>query len=75
LKLRSWDPAITTTVKLPDSLEKSLRQRLASLPLDVADASIVEAAERLGIQHVVSIDQDCDAYRNDKGEALVNLLP
>jgi predicted nucleic acid-binding protein len=40
----------------------------------LADASIAEAAERLGIQHVVSIDQDFDVYRNGKGQALVNLL-
>jgi predicted nucleic acid-binding protein len=49
-------------------------QRFASRPLDLADASIAEAAERLDIQHVVSIDQDFDVYRNGKGEALVNLL-
>lgn len=49
-------------------------QRFASLPLDLADASIAEAAERLDIQHLVSIDQDFDVYRNGKGEALVNLL-
>lgn len=49
-------------------------QRFASLPLDLANASIAEAAERLGIEHVVSIDQDFDVYRNGKGRALINLL-
>jgi predicted nucleic acid-binding protein len=49
-------------------------QRFATLPLDLADASIAEAAERLGIRHVVSIDQDFDVYRDAKGQALVNLL-
>lgn len=49
-------------------------QRFASLPLDLADASIAEAAERLGIGHVVSIDKDFDVYRDGKGQALVNLL-
>ena len=49
-------------------------QRFATLPLDLADASVAEAAERLGIQHVVSIDQDFDVYRDAKGQALVNLL-
>ena len=49
-------------------------QRFASLPLDLADASIAEAAERLAIRHVVSIDQDFDIYRDAKGHALKNLL-
>jgi hypothetical protein len=49
-------------------------QRFASLPLDLADASIAEAAERLGIRHVVSIDQDFDIYRDAKGHPLHNLL-
>ena len=49
-------------------------QRFASLPLDLADASIAEAAERLAIRYVVSIDQDFDIYRDAKGHALQNLL-
>jgi predicted nucleic acid-binding protein len=49
-------------------------QRFADLPLDLADASVAEAAERLGIRHVVSIDKDFDVYRDGKGQALVNLL-
>lgn len=49
-------------------------QRFATLPLDLADASIAESAERLGIRHVVSIDQDFDVYRDARGQALVNLL-
>lgn len=49
-------------------------QRFASLPLDLADASIAEAAERLQIRHIVSIDKDFDIYRDAKGQALVNLL-
>jgi predicted nucleic acid-binding protein len=49
-------------------------QRFADLPLDLADASVAEAAERLGIRHVVSIDRDFDVYRDNKGQALQNLL-
>ena len=49
-------------------------QRFASLPLDLADASIAEAAERLQIRHVVSIAKDFDIYRDAKGQPLVNLL-
>lgn len=49
-------------------------QRFDSLPLDLADASIAEAAERLIIRHIVSIDKDVDVYRDAKGNALHNLL-
>lgn len=49
-------------------------QRFASLPLDLADASVAEAAERLQIRHIVSIDKDFEVYRDAKGLALKNLL-
>ena len=49
-------------------------QRFASLPLDLADASIAEAAERLQIRCIVSIDKDFDVYRDAKGQVLRNLL-
>lgn len=51
-----------------------IAQRFADLPLDVADASIAEAAQRLRIEHVLSIDSDFDIYRNRQGRPLVNLL-
>ena len=53
---------------------QALRQVPASLPLDLADASIVEAAERLGIRRIVSIDADFDVYRDARGKPLANLL-
>lgn len=49
-------------------------KRFASLPLDLADASIAEAAERLQIRCIVSIDKDFDVYRDAKGQVLRNLL-
>lgn len=49
-------------------------QRFASLPLDLADASIAEAAGRLKIRYIVSIDKDFDIYRDAQGLPLVNLL-
>jgi uncharacterized protein len=49
-------------------------QRFASLPLDLADASIAEAAERLQIRCIVSIDKDFNVYRDAKGQVLRNLL-
>ncbi|MBE7419707.1 MAG: VapC toxin family PIN domain ribonuclease [Ideonella sp.] len=51
-----------------------LSERFADLPFDLADASIAEAAARLRIRHVLSIDADFDVYRDRAGRPLVNLL-
>ena len=58
------------------SLTKVLRisERFASLPFDLADASIAEAAARLKLRHVLSLDADFDVYRDRSGRPLVNLL-
>ena len=53
---------------------RRIAQRFASLPLDLADASIAEAAERLVIRRIVSIDADFDVYRDTRGKPLTNLL-
>lgn len=49
-------------------------ERFADLPFDLADASIAEAAARLKLRHVLSIDADFDVYRDRAGKPLVNLL-
>ena len=49
-------------------------ERFSSLPLDLADASIAEAAARLQIRHLLSIDKDFDIYRDARGQALINVL-
>ena len=51
-----------------------LSERFASLPFDLADASIAEAAARLRIRDILSIDADFDVYRDAKGQPLRNLL-
>lgn len=51
-----------------------LSERFASLPFDLADASIAEAAARLRIRDILSIDADFDVYRDAKGQPLTNLL-
>jgi predicted nucleic acid-binding protein len=51
-----------------------LSERFADLPFDLADASIAEAAARLKVRQVLSIDADFDVYRDRNGRALVNLL-
>lgn len=48
--------------------------RFADLPLDLADASIAEAAARLGVNRILSIDSDFEVYRDARGRALVNVL-
>ena len=53
---------------------RRLSQRFSSLPFDLADASVAEAAERLGIEGVLSIDADFDVHRNARGKPLLNLL-
>lgn len=67
-------------VDVPDggSLRDVLRasERYADLPLDLADATVAEAAARLRIDHVLSIDSDFTVYRDKAGRALSNpLLP
>lgn len=52
----------------------TISERFASLPFDLADASIAEAAARLKIGHILSIDADFDVYRDRASAPLVNLL-
>lgn len=58
------------------SLTEVLRisERFADLPFDLADASIAEAAARLRLRHVLSIDADFDIYRDRAGKPLINLF-
>lgn len=58
--------------RLPEVLRIS--ERFADLPLDLADASLAEAAARLKIRQILSIDADFDVYRNKAGRPLANLL-
>ena len=57
---------------LPEVLRIS--ERFADLPFDLADASIAEAAARLKLKHILSIDANFDVYRDRAGKPLVNLL-
>jgi len=49
-------------------------RRFDSLPLDLADASVAEAAARRAVRHVLTIDADFDVYRDRTGRALVSVL-
>ena len=68
--------ALPISAAADGSLTEILRlsERFASLPFDLADASIAEAAARLKLRHLLSIDADFDVYRDRAGRPLVNLL-
>ncbi len=57
---------------LPEVLRIS--ERFADLPFDLGAASIAEAAARLKLKHILSIDANFDVYRDRAGKPLVNLL-
>ena len=52
----------------------AISERFADLPFDLADASIAEAAERLRLRRILSIDSDFDVYRDHGGRPLRNML-
>ena len=60
----------------PTSLTEILRisERFADLPFDLADASVADAAARLRIRQVLTLDTDFDVYRDKSGKALVNVM-
>lgn len=67
---------VTLDTPVEGTLTEVLRlsERFADLPFDLADASVAEAAARLKLRHVLSLDADFDVYRDRAGRALVNLL-
>ena len=60
----------------PTSIEQvlTISERFADLPFDLADASVAEAAARLKISAVLTIDSDFDVYRVSAGKAMKNVL-
>ena len=58
-----WNFVLSEVVRIEDIVESDLgRMRLlmeqyADLPMDFADASLVVAAERLGISNIISLDR------------------
>ena len=51
-----------------------ISERFASLPFDLADASLAETAARLKLRHILSIDADFEVYRDRAGKPLRNLF-
>ena len=52
----------------------TISERFQDLPFDLADASVAEAAARLRIRQVLTIDSNFDVYRDKAGKPLVNVL-
>lgn len=52
----------------------AISERFRDLPFDLGDASVAEAASRLRIRHVLTIDSDFDICRDKAGKTLVNVL-
>lgn len=52
-----------------------LVEKYGDRPMDLADATLVVAAEALGIQEIVSLDRDFEIYRIAGRERFVNLYP
>ena len=63
---------VPTDTTLADVLAVS--ERFQDLPFDLADASVAEAAARLRIRQVLTIDSDFDVYRDKAGRPLKNVL-
>lgn len=61
---------------LADMLGRSgnFSERFQDLPFDLADASVAEAAGRLRMPQVLTLDSDFDVYRDKAGKTLRNML-
>jgi predicted nucleic acid-binding protein len=53
----------------------ALLERYRDRPMDIADASLVVVAERIGVDEVLTVDRaDFDVYRTSKGRRFVQVL-
>jgi len=52
----------------------NLLKRYSNVPMDLADASILLAAEEKGIHDILTFDSDYRIYKLKKGKAFHNLL-
>ena len=69
-KLASWTPGNDGVARIPGLMRKH-----ASLPMDLADASLGLVAEHLGHRHVLSTDKrDFGADRRKRHQPFDNLL-
>ena len=71
-----WEWYIGEQLMLHDSTPEEfarmyeLMQQYGDTPMDLADASLIAAAERLGISRIFALDTDFYVYRLEDGSAL-----
>ncbi len=51
-----------------------LTKKYDGVPMDLADATLVVAAETLGIREIISIDNDFYVYRTIQKEMITNIF-
>jgi hypothetical protein len=51
-----------------------LTEKHNDVPMDLADATLVVAAENLGIREIISIDTDFYIYRKIRKEMITNIF-
>lgn len=51
-----------------------LMKKYDNVPMELADASLVAAAEATGIREIMSIDSDFDVYRTSQNETIENVF-
>ncbi len=51
-----------------------LTEKYSSVPMDLADASLILISERLNIREILTIDSDYYIYRTMKKEMLINVF-
>jgi hypothetical protein len=53
----------------------ALLEKYRDRPMDIADASLVVVAERIGIEEILTVDRaDFDVYRTSRGRRFVQVL-
>ncbi len=53
----------------------ALLERYRDRPMDIADASLVVVAERIGVDEILTVDRaDFDVYRTSQGRRFVQVL-
>jgi hypothetical protein len=52
----------------------SVSEKYADIPMDLADAALIAAAEKLNISDIVTIDSDYYVYRTIRKKMLYNIF-
>lgn len=53
---------------------RDLSEKYGDVPMDLADASLLLTAEKIGVYNIISLDSDYQIYRIGKKKYLTNLM-